>query len=192
DLWGVLDGSVAGAPWLVPDDHRRLAHVVRVIALGQLVAESRRRVLDARAVASAVGCVRRVHGDAYGVDPWRDHRLSVTAIEHEVLSSKLPDVGIGPPIADALEAVALRRATAPIAPPTVTAVDVVRIGVEHAEAALGGLPGLAVRVNELVRGVMLKVEVIVACGELKEPVLVREVAVALGVQGLQRASDDNT
>src|SRR5688500_13462851 len=129
----VLDSAVALAARMLRNDHRRRADVVPVVALRELVTETGALILDQRAAFTS-RCVCRVHFHLDGVDPWRDHRLPVSSIQHEVLASQLPDVRVGPSIADALEAIPRRGAAVPVIPRPVAAGDVERVRVEHAEA----------------------------------------------------------
>src|SRR5258706_9235325 len=93
-------------------DQRRV-DVVRVIRLGKLMAKSRGRVFHAGAVPLTVRRIRRIHGDSEHVRSRRNGRLTVAAIEDEVLAAELPDIRVGPAVADALIARDADPAAAP-------------------------------------------------------------------------------
>src|SRR5436190_24320939 len=133
------------------DLNRCAPNVVRVIRLGELMAQSRRRILHAWTVPFLVRRIRRVDVDLYRVDARRNDGLPVASVEDEVLATELEHVGVGPAAADSLKAVACEIAAAAIRPGAVAVVDVVRIRIEHAKAPLGGLPFLAVRVDQAIR-----------------------------------------
>src|SRR6267378_644352 len=163
---------------VVRDVDHRLAHVVRVVGLRKLVAEAG-RVLEPAGIGRPAGDERGIHGDPDGVPARRDWRLPVSAVEDEHLSLQLPDVHVGPSVADALVA---RHADAPaiaIRPGLDGAVrHRRRRHVDHAEAALGGPPDVPRdRVDQLVPRVVAEMEVPVAGGEFVETVVVVEVHV---------------
>src|SRR5262249_20039507 len=179
------------ASGVVGNDHCRATDIVRIIGFRELMAQTRERILDTRTVALSVGRIRWVNLDLDGVDPWRNNRLTITAIEHEVLPAQLEDIGIRPPCAYPLEAVACEGAAAAVRPRAVPIVHVERIGVEHAEAAFCRLPDMAVGPDQLVGCVMLKVEMLMARGELEQPVGIGKIAVPVRIHVLERATDEN-
>src|SRR5689334_6411826 len=121
-----LERSVAVAARMIRNRNRDAPDVVRVVALGELVALSGRRILHARTVAFLVGSVRRVHVNFYDVCPRRNLGLMISAIEDEILTRQLEHVGISPAGTDALISVGGGGAAAPVFPRAVTVLDVVR------------------------------------------------------------------
>src|SRR5215207_385179 len=101
---------------MVCNDHRGLADVVCIIAFRKLVAESGRGVLHARAVASLVGCVRRIYFNAYCISAGRNDGLAIATVQDEVLATQFEDVGIGPAIGNALVAITCHRTAVAIVP----------------------------------------------------------------------------
>ena len=75
----VLERTVAAAPRMIGNDHYGCADVVRVVRLGELVAQSSCRILHPRAVPLSVRRVRRVDVDLYGVDARRNDGLTVAS-----------------------------------------------------------------------------------------------------------------
>lgn len=128
--------------------------------------------------------------DLYRVHAGWNYILPVTTIEDEVLSAQLEDVRIGPSRADALEAVDCEIAAAAIRPRPVAVVDVVRIRIEHAEAALRRFPYVTVAAYQPILGVMLEVEMLMAARKLEQSVRVAEVAVTVRIHVRERAPDE--
>src|SRR6476469_5510010 len=118
------------------DGNRRPSDVVGVVSFGELMAQARGGILDARTVPARVRRIRRIHFHFYGIEARRHDRLAVASVEDEVLTTKLEDISVSPSRAHALKAVPGRRATAAIRPGAVAIVDVVWVRVEHAEATL--------------------------------------------------------
>src|SRR5207237_8419231 len=87
---------------MVGDRHRRLRDVVGVVRLLKLVAETGLRVEVAARITRTRGDEGRVDGDADDVVAGRHRSLAIAAVEHEILPGELPDVFVGPAVADAL------------------------------------------------------------------------------------------
>src|SRR5262249_3837168 len=107
---------------MIRDDHRCAADVVRVVGLGELVAQSRDWVIQQRTAPLRVGRVWRVDLHFNRVDPGWHNWLTVSAIEEEELPSELEDIGVGPTRADALEARQRVRSTGAIRPRAIAVV----------------------------------------------------------------------
>ncbi|MDQ6635805.1 MAG: hypothetical protein M3Z10_13725 [Gemmatimonadota bacterium] len=117
--------------------------------------------------------------------------MRVSAVKYEILAAQLEDVGVGPAVADALEAIDREIAAVAVVPRAVAGANVVRVGVQHAEAPLGRLPGVTARVDQSVRRVMLEVEMLVTCGKGEPTVLIGEAAVAVRIHVLERTADED-
>src|SRR5258707_680564 len=116
------------------------------------MAKTRLRIFDPGAVALLVRSVWRIDGDAQHVRSRRNRRLAVAAVEDEVLPAQLENVGVRPAVADSLMAGDSDAAAVPELPclRRLAQIRRVRIGVEHAEAALGRFPDEArVRIDQL-------------------------------------------
>src|SRR6185503_16433068 len=105
-------GADAVRPGMGWDGDQRLAHVVGVVRLLEGVAEAGGGVEEPAGVL-AVRLVGRIGGDADDVVAGRDDRLTVAAVEDEVLAAEEEAVGVGPAVADALVAGVGQVAAAP-------------------------------------------------------------------------------
>src|SRR5262249_50177497 len=136
----ILQGANRLPSVVIRNRDGHLGHVVRVIGLPQRVAEAARSDVGTR--LSGRGRERRVHGDANEVVAGRHRRLPVAAIEQEVLAAKLPNVHVGPALADALIPRNADGAAAREVPLVVgiACEELVFLDVDHAEAAFGRSP----------------------------------------------------
>src|SRR5882672_10896599 len=139
----VLQRSYRLASVVIGDGDGDLRDVVRVVRFGQRVAEARR--IDVRARFAGRRHKRRVHGYPNHVIARRHRRLSIAAVEEEVLAAQLPDIDVRPSLADAL---VTGNADRPAAGEVGLVVGIAGealdlLDVDHAEAALRGPPHMA-------------------------------------------------
>src|SRR5690349_13133412 len=181
DLWLILQWANALFAGVIGNINLDLIHVVKVIELRKLMAKTE-RVLE-RTWLSMRCHERRINSDPDDVRAWRDRILSISSIQHEELTSKLPHVSIGPTDANSLIAGNGRFCVAGwCTTAQIVALVVSRTGkflkffdVDHAKATLGCTPRVTgCRIDQFVKTVMSKVEVPVTRGELEESIVIFE------------------
>src|SRR5918992_3536228 len=187
-----LERPVTLAAGVIGNGHRRATNVVVVVPFRELEAANRSitgYVPRKRALAFLVRSVRGVDVYFDDVRPRWDVGLAIATVEDEVLTTQEPPVGVRPTLAHTLEPMRLGRAAAPVRPTPVTSPRVVRVSVEHAEAALRRTPHLACsRLDQSIGRVVLEVEVVVARCEFEHTILVTEVAIAVRVHMRDRVA----
>src|SRR5687768_16794829 len=160
DRGAVLQRPISAPAGMCRNRDAHAADIVGVVALRELMAKSGSGIGHER--AAALPCrVSRIDFDLNRVVPRWNGRLSVTPVEHEVLAAQLPHVGVRPSVADPLKAVMYEGTAAPVVPGPVAGADVVRIGIEHAEPALGRLPLFSIGVEQPIGSVILEVKMCV-------------------------------
>lgn len=176
---------------MIGDDHSCRADVVGVAGFSELVTQTGEWIGNSRTHATSRWRVCWVNLDLNRVDTGRNYRLPISTVENEILSAELEDIGVGPSVADSLESVACASSTIAIAPCAVALIEIVGICVEHAESALRRFPLYAVRVDETVCGVVLKMEMLMACRELEQSVRVGKITIAIRIHVLERTSNED-
>ncbi len=114
-----------------------------------------------------------INRDSDNVLTGRHRRLSVSAVEHEILPAKLPDVNVSPSLADALIAGDANRAAVPETRFIVSnsGVALVPLRILHAETALGGAPDLpGTWVYQFIHRIVPEVIMVMATREFKEAI----------------------
>src|SRR5438128_1302506 len=101
---GVVQRADSRASWMIRDIKDRLAYVVFVIRFIQLMADTRMIRIGKTTWFAGLRNKSRIDSDAQDVLARRNDRLSVSAIENEVLPAQFEHIGIGPAVADALVA----------------------------------------------------------------------------------------
>src|SRR5262245_42861188 len=142
---------------MIRNGNGHLGDVVFVVGFRQLMTDA--GAVRVGVATRLVSCRDKpwIDRDTDDVVAGRYRRLSIAAVEQEVLPAELPDVDIRPAFADPLIARHADRATAPEVRFVVgiAGVGLVLLNIYHAEAALGRAPNEAgPRVNQLVKRVM--------------------------------------
>src|SRR5262245_23067631 len=169
----VLERPNALSARMIRNGDRHLGDVVFVIGFRQLMADS-----GAAGVREAARLVPRRDKPRIDRDPnyvvtGRHRRLSVAAVEQEVLPAEPPVVDIRPAFADPLIARYPDRAAAPEVWLVVgiSGESLVLLHINHAEAALGRAPNEPCPgVNQFVESVMPEVIMVVATRKFEEAV----------------------
>src|SRR5262249_20566210 len=173
----VLERADALLAGMIRDRDRHLGDVVLVVGLRQLVADARVVGVGEAAGLSALRDVARIDRDPDDVVAGRNDRLPIATVQDEVLATELPHVDVRPADAYPLVAGDPDGAAGAVVIGIVVGARVIveLLDVDHAEAALGRAPDLARdRVDELVKGVVTEVVVVVAGRKLIEPVVGRD------------------
>src|SRR4029078_5489632 len=156
-------------------------YVVKVIQFRELMAKTGR--VRKRTRLASRRRERRINRSPCDVPAWRNRILSISSIQNEKLTGKLPNISIGPTDANSLIARNSRFcrgswcATAQIVSVVVSGTGkfLKFFYVDHAKATLGCTPGVTrCRINQFVKTVMSKVEVTMTRGELEESIAIVE------------------